>query len=106
MLLASGIYLSLKEIQVEQLHYIYQRIGFQCFQETLFEDAGKHLFDGELDARILVSYFPNLRGTLSRAEDYVNIFAGVAEHMPSESSVQEISKCRLYTTAPIRQLGS
>ncbi|KAF9073468.1 hypothetical protein BDP27DRAFT_1445084 [Rhodocollybia butyracea] len=83
------------EAEVEQLHYIYQRIGFQCFQETLFEDAGKHLFDGELDARILVSYFPSLRGTLGRAKDYVNMFTGVAEHVPSEPSVEEIIAANL-----------
>lgn len=71
---------------------MYQRIGFQCFTETLFEDAGKHLFNGELDPRLLVSYFPELRGGLFTADDVMDVFAGVAEHMPQENSVDDISE--------------
>ena len=71
---------------------MYQRIGFQCFKETLFEDAGKHLFNGELDPRLLVSYYPELRGSLFTADDEMDVFAGVAEHMPYENSVDDISK--------------
>ncbi|KAF5391626.1 hypothetical protein D9757_002402 [Collybiopsis confluens] len=78
------------QVEKERLHYIYQRIGFQCLRETVFEDAGKHLFDGELDPRVLVSYFPDLRGELSGQDDTVDMFSGVAEHMPPESSVEEI----------------
>ncbi|KAJ4477248.1 hypothetical protein J3R30DRAFT_3670498 [Lentinula aciculospora] len=78
------------EDEAEQLQYIYQRIGFQCFKETLFEDAGKHLFEGGLDPRVLVSYFPNLRGAVDEAENTANMYAGVALHMPTESSVEEI----------------
>ena len=71
---------------------MYQRIGFQCFTETLFEDAGKHLFNGELDPRLLVSYYPELRGNLFTADDVMDVFAGVAEHMPQENSVDDISE--------------
>jgi hypothetical protein len=71
---------------------VYQRIGFQCFTETLFEDAGKHLFNGELDPRLLVSYYPELRGSLFTADDVMDVFAGVAEHMPQENSVDNISE--------------
>ena len=71
---------------------MYQRIGFQCFTETLFEDAGKHLFNGELDPRLLVSYYPELRGSLFTADDVMDVFAGVAEHMPQENSVDDISE--------------
>ena len=71
---------------------MYQRIGFQCFTETLFEDAGKHLFNGELDPRLLVSYYPGLRGSLFTADDVMDVFAGVAEHMPQENSVDDISE--------------
>ncbi|KAJ3714896.1 hypothetical protein DFJ43DRAFT_1127309 [Lentinula guzmanii] len=83
------------EAEAEQLQYIYQRIGFQCFGETLFEDAGKHLFEGGLDPRVLVSYYPHLRGALNTADDTINMFAGVAEHMPPESSVEDIIAANL-----------
>ncbi|KAF4618694.1 hypothetical protein D9613_009798 [Agrocybe pediades] len=82
--------LEVDEDEAEELRYVYQRIGFQCFKETLFEDAGKHLFNGEADPRLLISYYPDLRGSLFSAEDTMDVFAGVAEHMPTESSVDDI----------------
>ena len=83
-------------VEIEELNYVYQRIGFQCFSETLFEDAGKSFFEGNLDPRLLVSYFPDLRGTLFTADDSINVYAGVAARMPSEASVDDISKCLLF----------
>jgi len=71
---------------------MYQRIGFQCFTETLFDDAGKHLFNGELDPRILISYYPDLRGSLFSPEDNIDMFAGIVDHMPKDPSVDDISK--------------
>jgi hypothetical protein len=81
--------------QADELRYVYQRIGFQCFTETLFEDAGKNLFNGDLEPRVLVSYYPELRGSLFNANDTMDVYAGVAERMPSEASVDEISECAL-----------
>ncbi|PPQ88786.1 hypothetical protein CVT25_010472 [Psilocybe cyanescens] len=78
------------EDEAEELRYVYQRIGFQCFTETLFEDAGKHLFNGEIDPRLLISYYPDLRGSLFSDDDAMDVFAGVAEHMPMEGSVDQI----------------
>ncbi|KAH9478601.1 Transforming growth factor-beta receptor-associated protein 1 [Psilocybe cubensis] len=78
------------EDEAEELRYVYQRIGFQCFTETLFEDAGKHLFNGEIDPRLLISYYPDLRGSLFSEDDAMDVFAGVAEHMPMEGSVDQI----------------
>ncbi|KIK62992.1 hypothetical protein GYMLUDRAFT_163867 [Collybiopsis luxurians FD-317 M1] len=83
------------QAEKEQLQYIYQRIGFQYFKETIFENAGKHLFDGELDPRVLVSFFPDLRGDLYGENDTVNMYSGVAEHMPTESSVEELIAANL-----------
>ncbi len=74
------------------MRYVYQRIGFQCFTKTLFEDAGKHLFNGEVDPRLLISYYPDLRGALFSADETMDVFAGVVEHMPMERSVDDISK--------------
>ncbi|KAH9918038.1 hypothetical protein B0H21DRAFT_847492 [Amylocystis lapponica] len=81
---------SVDEHEVDELRYVYQRIGFQCLGETRFDDAGRHLFAGDLDPRALISYFPDLRGDLFGADDTVDIFAGVAEHMPPEESIYDI----------------
>ncbi|KAK1226203.1 hypothetical protein PQX77_010785 [Marasmius sp. AFHP31] len=83
-----------EESQIEELHYVCQRIGFQCFTETLFEDAGTHFFNGELDPRLLVSYYPELRGSLFTEEDTIDVFAGVAESMPKQRSVDDIAELR------------
>lgn len=79
-------------LQADELRYVYQRLGFQCLSEALFEDAGKHLFAGELDPRAFISYYPDLRGSLFDADETLDMFSGVAEHMPTEDSVDEISK--------------
>lgn len=71
---------------------MYQRIGFQCLSETLFEDAGNNLFAGDLDPRALISYYPELRGGLFSDSDTLDVYAGVAEHMPREASIDDISK--------------
>ncbi|KAJ7111566.1 hypothetical protein C8R43DRAFT_1139107 [Mycena crocata] len=78
------------EDEADELRYVYQRIGFQCFTETLFEDAGKNLFNGDLEPRVLVSYYPELRGSLFNANDTMDVYAGVAERMPLEASVDDI----------------
>jgi vacuolar protein sorting-associated protein 3 len=76
----------------EELRYVYQRIGFQCLSETLFEEAGNNFFAGDLDPRALISYYPDLHGSLFSEMDTLDIYAGVAEHMPPESSIDKISE--------------
>ena len=76
----------------EEVRYVYQRVGFRCLEETLFEDAGRHLLSGELDPRLLVRFFPDLSGNLLKATPVIDIFAGVAAHLPKEKSVEEIGK--------------
>lgn len=78
--------------QAQELRFVYQRIGFVCLQNTLFEDAGKHLRTGDLDPRILISYFPNLRGSLFKPGDSVEMFAGIAKYIPMAQSVEEIGE--------------
>ncbi|PIL23200.1 hypothetical protein GSI_14509 [Ganoderma sinense ZZ0214-1] len=82
--------LNVERHEADELRYVNQRLGFQCFTETLFEDAGNRLYEGELDPRILVSYYPELRGNLFSEDDTVDIMAGVAEYMPQEDSVDDI----------------
>lgn len=81
--------------QADELSYIYLLIGFQYLRETLFEDAGHNLFNGHLDPRILLSYYPNLRGTLFLSTDQADLYAGVKDRMPTEASVEDISECFL-----------
>ncbi|GBE88874.1 predicted protein [Sparassis crispa] len=76
--------------EADELRYAYQRIGFQCLTETLFDDAGKHLFAGDLDPRLLISFYPELRGSLFGVNDSIDVFAGVSEHMPMEGSMDDI----------------
>lgn len=79
---------------------MYQRIGFQCLSETLFEDAGRCLLAGNLDPRVLISYFPDLRGDLFSPSDTLDIFTGIADRMPSEISIDSISKCSFFNPTP------
>ncbi|KAH8085441.1 hypothetical protein BXZ70DRAFT_1045640, partial [Cristinia sonorae] len=79
----------------DELRYICQRIGFQCLKETLFDDAGRHLFDGDMDPRTLISYFPEFCGSLFNPEDAVDMFAGVAEHLPEEDFIDDIIAANL-----------
>jgi hypothetical protein len=81
----------LELLQVDELAYVYQKIGFQCLLETRFEDAGFCLFQGELDPRIVISYFPDLRGTLLDADPTLGVFSGIGECMPPYDSIDDIS---------------
>ncbi|KAF8064149.1 hypothetical protein FPV67DRAFT_1503662 [Lyophyllum atratum] len=82
--------ISIDEDEADELRYVYQRIGFQCFTETRFAEAANSFFDGEVDPRLVISYYPNLRGSLFTSDDSMDVFAGVAERMPSEASVEDI----------------
>ncbi|KAI0252527.1 hypothetical protein BJV78DRAFT_1360837 [Lactifluus subvellereus] len=76
--------------EADELAYVYQRVGFQCLLETRFEDAGFCLFQGELDPRMLISYFPGLRGALLDTDPTLDIFSGIADCMPPYDSVDDI----------------
>ncbi|KAH9916048.1 uncharacterized protein B0H18DRAFT_885291 [Fomitopsis serialis] len=87
--------ITVDEHEAEELRYVYQRLGFQCLTETLFDDAGRHLFAGELDPRVLISYFPDVRGDLFTEDDSVDVYAGVAEYLPHEESIDDIIAANL-----------
>ncbi|KAH9962835.1 hypothetical protein BC827DRAFT_1129633 [Russula dissimulans] len=76
--------------EVDELAYVYQKIGLRCLLETRFEDAGFCLFQGELDPRILISYFPDIRGALLDAEPTLDVFSGIAECLPPYDSIDDI----------------
>lgn len=48
--------------------------------------------EGEIDPRLIVRFFPDLRGNLFGEEDTVDVFSGVAEHLPLGGSIDEIGK--------------
>jgi len=83
---------------VDELAYVYQKIGLRCLLETRFEDAGFCLFQGELDPRILISYFPDLRGALLDVEPTLDVFSGVAECLPPYDSIDDISTSPVFPT--------
>lgn len=87
--------LLLTKAQLDELNYVYQRIGFQCFSDTLFEEAGAAFFQGSLDPRLLISYYADLKGNLFTSSDSLNVYAGVAEHMPPDASVDDLSALHL-----------
>ncbi|KAI0312172.1 hypothetical protein OF83DRAFT_1287071 [Amylostereum chailletii] len=87
--------LTVDEDEAEELRYVFQRIGFQHLIETRFEDAGYNLFEGDLDPRILISYFPDLRGELLSPDDEIDMYAGVADHMAPYDSVDDIISANL-----------
>jgi hypothetical protein len=67
----------------------------------MFEDAGKNLFLGQLDPRVLIGFFPELRGSLFGPDDEADVFAGASVYMPPESSVDDISEyCLLRAFRP------
>ncbi|VDB91306.1 unnamed protein product [Peniophora sp. CBMAI 1063] len=76
--------------EADALRYVHLRIGFKCLLETRFEDAGYHLFEGGLDPRLLISYYPDLRGSLLSEEDDVELFEGVADNVVPFDSVDDI----------------
>ena len=65
----------LELLQVDELAYVYQKIGFQCLLET-----PPHI----------ISYFPDLRAALLDADPTLDDFSGIAECMPPYDSIDDI----------------
>jgi vacuolar protein sorting-associated protein 3 len=66
-------------------------VYIQCLLETGSTMLAFCLFQGELDPRILISYFPDLRGTLLDANPTLEVFSGIAKRMPPYDSIGDIS---------------
>ncbi|KXN84911.1 hypothetical protein AN958_11894 [Leucoagaricus sp. SymC.cos] len=92
-----GVCADVFHTQAEELQYAYHVIGFECFLETLFENAGRNLFNGSLDLRVCISYYPDLRGGLFGDESGVDVFAGAVERMPSTRNVEELIRESSYS---------
>ncbi|EJD51169.1 hypothetical protein AURDEDRAFT_99287 [Auricularia subglabra TFB-10046 SS5] len=76
----------------EELRYVYQRIGYACLLATRFEEAGNYLFRGNLDPRMLVRHFPDLRPSplLVPPDATLDVYSGIAERVKGIGSVEEI----------------
>ncbi|KAL4072476.1 hypothetical protein V8B97DRAFT_1870578 [Scleroderma yunnanense] len=96
-------------IQPEVLQYLHQCIAFKLLGQTQFQKAMRHFVEGAVDPRLLLSYFEELRpalyetphatslpedkSTSVNAEDdstEVEIYAGVDQYRPRETSVDDI----------------
>jgi hypothetical protein len=94
----------------QTLRYMHQCLAFAFMRQTRFREATAHFVKGAIDPRVAVSYFDELRPalfseppsdetdgstTLGRAEGdsvEVEVWDGVREYMPDETSVDDISK--------------
>ena len=64
------------------------------------KNASNNLFVGSLDARALISYFTDLRGSLFNDTHALDIYAGVAENISPELSVDDMSES-LFPSYPL-----
>ncbi|KAH7098333.1 hypothetical protein BKA62DRAFT_713277 [Auriculariales sp. MPI-PUGE-AT-0066] len=76
----------------EELRYVNLRIGYILLERTSFEDAGNHLFRGDLDPRLLLRHFPEFAPSplLVPPEAAVPVYAGIADSITALGSVEDI----------------
>ncbi|KIM70771.1 hypothetical protein SCLCIDRAFT_100585 [Scleroderma citrinum Foug A] len=96
-------------IQPEIQQYLHQCIAFKLMGRTQFQKSTRHFVEGAIDPRLLLSYFEELRPALyektscstslsedklrvNAQDDYleVEIYTGIDQHRPSETSVDDI----------------
>ena len=62
----------------------------------MFEDAGKHLLNGDLDLRLLISYYPELGGVIIHCQRcHERVRWGSRTY--AEKSVDDISKVTAFS---------
>ena len=94
----------------EILHYLHQCLAFALMRQTRFREATAHFVKGAIDPRVPLSYFDELRpalfteppidekdrsttsGSVEGDSVEVEVWDGVREYMPDETSVDDISK--------------
>lgn len=94
----------------ETLRYLHQCVAFAFVRQTRFREATAHFVQGAIDPRVLISYFDELRPALfseppshekddnttlrgvEEASVEVEVWDGVREYMPDETSIDDISK--------------
>ncbi|KAF8320486.1 hypothetical protein DL93DRAFT_2052874 [Clavulina sp. PMI_390] len=83
--------------------YVFARLAVKCIYETMFDDAAEYFFQSRLDPRILIRLFPDLRGTLLREGDMVNVFRGIEEHLKHAETIDDIIMANLVRNySPIK----
>ncbi|KAH0826681.1 hypothetical protein J3R83DRAFT_5069 [Lanmaoa asiatica] len=104
----SDLYALTKNPPKETLRYLHQCLAFAFMRQTRFREATAHFVKGAIDPRVPVSYFNELRpalfseppnhgkdgSTTSRGAEgdsvEVEVWDGVKEYMPDETSVDDI----------------
>lgn len=74
---------NLRCLQTDEYRYNCILAGFTYFKQTNFAEAGPLFTAGQLDPRIVMSYFPDIAHALFKQGDNLNIWEGVMEHMPT-----------------------
>ncbi|KAG9296858.1 hypothetical protein G9A89_006813 [Geosiphon pyriformis] len=78
-----------RERMQHELNYIYQKSGFICLGETLFDVAGGFLERGNIDPRIIIGLFPEMRGLLP--ENFKpTVYAGVKAIFSRLGNIEDI----------------
>lgn len=106
----SDLYALTRYAPKETLRYLHQCLAFAFVRQTRFREATAHFVKGAIDPRVPVSYFDELRPALfSESPNHekdgdtslrsiegdcveVEVWDGVREYMPDETSVDDISK--------------
>lgn len=105
-----GLFVLMRNAQTVPFRYLHQCLAFAFVRQTRFREATTHFVKGAIDPRVPVSYFDELRPALfgePRSHDKdgittlrgvevdsveVEVWDGVKEYMPDETSVDDISK--------------
>ncbi|KAH7886861.1 hypothetical protein F5I97DRAFT_1806891 [Phlebopus sp. FC_14] len=77
------------ETEAETFQYLHQCIAFTFFRQTRFKEATQYFVKGKVDPRVLIFYFDELRSALFDVSS-VEVWAGVAQHMPHERNIDDI----------------
>lgn len=77
-----------------ELAYIYQKAGLIYFKKMLFDDAIKSFKKGDIDPRILISFFPEF----AVHTDQVIVYSGLRQTLKSCKTVDEIIRQSLSET--------
>lgn len=106
----SDLHALMRNAPKETLRYLHQCLAFAFVRQTRFREATAHFVKGAIDPRVSISYFDELRPALfsvppSHEKDdsttlrnvegssvEVEVWDGVREYMPDETSIDDISK--------------
>ncbi|KZT37480.1 hypothetical protein SISSUDRAFT_1062828 [Sistotremastrum suecicum HHB10207 ss-3] len=68
--------------KITEARYLRQKLGYRCLSLCSFEEAGRQLFLGRLDPRLLIRYFPSIVGSLFEVSPYATNYIGLKPDVP------------------------